>query len=160
MKQRRKFPIVLWSGLSIYSALVLLFGVSGYISFGSDIDSNIFNNIATNGFSTAADISITIMLLLTYPLMINPVIDLSERRIFAKYAELSDWAQFGSRGLAIPIQCRHIVFVEEGVALPPHRSFMYLFLMALCYCFTKEPGHPRRKGLYGGRFRERGTGAQ
>ncbi|KAK7507847.1 hypothetical protein BaRGS_00000812, partial [Batillaria attramentaria] len=82
---RHNFSRFLYGAVSVLTMVLASFGVMGYLRFGDGVEQMINANIPSGSWlSIAVNVCLCIGVLLTFPLMIYPVIDLAEIHLFGK----------------------------------------------------------------------------
>ncbi|KAJ1403843.1 Amino acid transporter, transmembrane domain [Sesbania bispinosa] len=79
-KDKDKFGRVLGLGMGIISLLFGAFGALGYFAFGDETKDIITNNLGQGVISIMVQLGLCINLFFTFPLMMNPVYEVFERR--------------------------------------------------------------------------------
>lgn len=80
MKDKDKFGKVLALGMGFISFIYIAFGFLGYLAFGEDTMDIITANLGAGLISTIVQLGLCINLFFTFPLMMNPVFEIVERR--------------------------------------------------------------------------------
>ncbi|KAG2244187.1 hypothetical protein Bca52824_093975 [Brassica carinata] len=80
MKDKDKFGKVLALGMGFISFIYIAFGFLGYLAFGDDTMDIITANLGAGLISTIVQLGLCINLFFTFPLMMNPVFEIVERR--------------------------------------------------------------------------------
>lgn len=80
MKDKDKFGKVLALGMGFISLIYIAFGFLGYLAFGEDTMDIITGNLGAGLISTIVQLGLCINLFFTFPLMMNPVFEIVERR--------------------------------------------------------------------------------
>ncbi|KAK4261656.1 hypothetical protein QN277_004620 [Acacia crassicarpa] len=80
-KDKEKFGRVLGIGMTVISLLFGAFGVLGYFAFGNETKDIITTNLGLGLVSTLVQLGLCINLFFTFPLMMNPVYEVVERRL-------------------------------------------------------------------------------
>ncbi|GJP37661.1 hypothetical protein CLOM_g22098 [Closterium sp. NIES-68] len=88
MKQPRKFPSVLALGLAIIAVTYAAVGTAGYLGYGEETQEIITLNLPPGWPSEAVKLGICAALFFTFPVMMHPVHEIYERRLY-----LSPWVQ-------------------------------------------------------------------
>lgn len=82
---RHNFSKFLHGAVFILSSVLTSFGVIAYLRYGSDTAQMLNKNIPTSdSFGMAINIFLCVGVILTFPLMIYPVIELTETYVFTK----------------------------------------------------------------------------
>jgi len=79
-KDKEKFGRVLGLGMGMISILFGAFGVLGYFAFGEETKDIITNNLGQGVIGVMVQLGLCINLFITFPLMMNPVYEVFERR--------------------------------------------------------------------------------
>ncbi|CAK7329077.1 unnamed protein product [Dovyalis caffra] len=82
MKEREKFGRTLGFGMGLISMIYGAFGVLGYFAFGNDTQDIITANLGPGIISLLVQLGLCINLFFTFPLMMNPVYEIVERRFW------------------------------------------------------------------------------
>ncbi|XP_057805888.1 amino acid transporter AVT3B-like [Salvia miltiorrhiza] len=82
MKDKSKFGRILCLTMIIIAAIYGAFGVMGYFAFGNDTQDIITANMGKGLLSTFVQLGLCINLFFTFPLMMNPVYEVFERRLW------------------------------------------------------------------------------
>ncbi|CAI5502491.1 unnamed protein product [Closterium sp. Naga37s-1] len=88
MKQPSRFPSVLALGLGIISVTYAVVGLAGYVGYGEETQEIITLNLPPGWPSEAVKLGICAALFFTFPVMMHPVHEIYERRLY-----LSPWVQ-------------------------------------------------------------------
>ncbi|EOX90639.1 Transmembrane amino acid transporter family protein [Theobroma cacao] len=80
-KYKEKFGKVLAFCMAFISSLYGAFGILGYLAFGEETKDIITTNLGPGVVSTVVQLGLCINLFFTFPLMMNPVYEVVERRI-------------------------------------------------------------------------------
>ncbi|KAF1874676.1 hypothetical protein Lal_00007290 [Lupinus albus] len=80
-KDKEKFGSVLGIGMGIISVLFGAFGALGYFAYGEDTKDIITTNLGPGVVSAFVQLGLCINLFFTFPLMMNPVYEVVERRL-------------------------------------------------------------------------------
>nr|XP_004253243.1 amino acid transporter AVT3C [Solanum lycopersicum] len=80
MKDRDKFGKILGLSMVFITLMYASFGVLGYFAFGEEAKDIITTNLGRGLLSTVVQIGLCINLFLSFPLMMNPVYEVMERR--------------------------------------------------------------------------------
>ncbi|CAI5950005.1 unnamed protein product [Closterium sp. NIES-64] len=88
MKQPSRFPSVLALGLGIISVTYAAVGLAGYVGYGEETQEIITLNLPPGWPSEAVKLGICAALFFTFPVMMHPVHEIYERRLY-----LSPWVQ-------------------------------------------------------------------
>lgn len=80
-RYKDKFGRVLGHSMLFISIIYVAFGILGYIAFGEDTNDIITTNFGTGWISIFVQIGLCINLFFTFPLMMNPVYEVVERRL-------------------------------------------------------------------------------
>ncbi|KAI9077364.1 hypothetical protein K1719_040677 [Acacia pycnantha] len=80
-KDKEKFGRVLGMGVTVISLLFGAFGALGYFAFGNETKDIITTNLGLGLVSTLVQLGLCINLFFTFPLMMNPVYEVVERRL-------------------------------------------------------------------------------
>ncbi|CAI5510788.1 unnamed protein product [Closterium sp. Naga37s-1] len=89
MKQPSRFPSVLALGLGIISVTYAAVGLAGYVGYGEETQEIITLNLPPGWPSEAVKLGICAALFFTFPVMMHPVHEIYERRLY-----LSPWVQW------------------------------------------------------------------
>ncbi|KAF3619832.1 putative SRSF protein kinase 1-like [Capsicum annuum] len=111
MKDKDKFGKILGLYMAFISLMYGSFGVLGYFSFGEETKDIITTNLGRGLFSTLVQIGLCINLFLTFPLMMNHVYEVIERRFCkGRYCFWLRWVGcgFGSHFSGIDGARRHV----------------------------------------------------
>ncbi|PNX99309.1 proton-coupled amino acid transporter 3-like protein [Trifolium pratense] len=81
-KDKEKFGRVLGIGMGLISVLFGAFGALGYFAFGEETKDIITNNLGQGLISIVVQLGLCINLFITFPLMMNPVYEVFERRFY------------------------------------------------------------------------------
>lgn len=93
MKDRKKFGKVLGFSMAFIAIMFGAFGTLGYFAFGEDTRDIITTNLGRGWLSGVVQICLCVNLFISFPLMMNPVYEVVERRYFeARYCM---WVRFG-----------------------------------------------------------------
>ncbi|KAI9127007.1 hypothetical protein K1719_001566 [Acacia pycnantha] len=79
-KDKEKFGRVLGMGMTVISLPFGAFGALGYFAFGNETKDIITTNLGLGLVSTLVQLGLCINLFFTFPLMMNPVYEVVERR--------------------------------------------------------------------------------
>ena len=80
---RHNFVKFLYGAIAGLTLVLACFGVLGYLSFGNDVEQMINANIPNGQWlSIAVNSCLCVGVLLTFPLMMYPVVDLAELHLF------------------------------------------------------------------------------
>ncbi|GLT39358.1 hypothetical protein SLA2020_135550 [Shorea laevis] len=79
-KHKDKFGRVLAYSMAFISLLYGGFGILGYLAFGEETNDIITTNLGTGWISIVVQLGLCINLFFTFPLMMNPVYEVAERR--------------------------------------------------------------------------------
>ncbi|KAK9670485.1 hypothetical protein RND81_13G204900 [Saponaria officinalis] len=91
-KDKKNFGKTLGVSMGMISILYASFGALGYFAFGDDTKDIITTNIGNGIVSTLVQLGLCINLFFTFPLMMNPVYEVLERRWSqGSYSLLSRW---------------------------------------------------------------------
>ena len=100
---RHNFIRFLYGAVTVLTMLLACFGVLGYLRFGNDVEQMINANIPSGQWlSVAVNSCLCVGVLLTFPLMMYPVVELAELRVFGDgelthmisgYFMVSSWFQ-------------------------------------------------------------------
>ncbi|XP_010555173.1 PREDICTED: amino acid transporter ANTL2 [Tarenaya hassleriana] len=82
MKEKDKFGKVLALGMGLISLIYGAFGVLGYMAFGGDTMDIITANLGPGLISALVQLGLCVNLFFTFPLMMNPVFEIVERRFW------------------------------------------------------------------------------
>ncbi|KAL9229712.1 hypothetical protein vseg_005149 [Gypsophila vaccaria] len=91
-KDKKKFGMTLGVSMGMISFLYGSFGVLGYFAFGEETRDIITTNIGSGVVSTLVQLGLCINLFFTFPLMMNPVYEVLERRW--THGSYSLWARW------------------------------------------------------------------
>lgn len=92
-KDKAKFGKVLGISMALISLIYGAFGVLGYFAFGDETKDIITTNLGKGLLSTLVQIGLCINLFFTFPLMMNPVYEVVERRFCeGRYSIWLRWA--------------------------------------------------------------------
>lgn len=80
MKDKEKFGNILGLSMAFISLMYGSFGVLGYFAFGEETKDIITTNLGRGLLSTLVQLGLCINLFFTFPLMMNPVYEVMERR--------------------------------------------------------------------------------
>lgn len=80
MRDKAKFGRVLGFSMALISLMYGVFGVLGYLAFGDETKDIITSNLGQGLISSLVQIGLCINLFFTFPLMMNPVYEVLERR--------------------------------------------------------------------------------
>lgn len=80
-RDKEKFGRVLGLGMAVISLLFGAFGALGYFAFGSETKDIITTNLGPGIVSTLVQLGLCINLFFTFPIMMNPVYEVVERRL-------------------------------------------------------------------------------
>ncbi|CAN4116716.1 unnamed protein product [Withania somnifera] len=80
-KDKEKFGKILGFSMALISLMYGAFGVLGYFAFGEDTKDIITTNLGKGLLSSLVQIGLCINLFFTFPLMMNPVYEVVERRL-------------------------------------------------------------------------------
>ncbi|KAF7809582.1 amino acid transporter AVT3C-like [Senna tora] len=81
-RDKEKFGRVLGLGMTVISLLFGAFGALGYFAFGNETKDIITTNLGQGLVSTLVQLGLSINLFFTFPLMMNPVYEVVERRFW------------------------------------------------------------------------------
>ncbi|KAK2373288.1 Amino acid transporter avt3a [Trifolium repens] len=81
-KDKEKFGRVLGIAMGLISVLFGAFGALGYFAFGEETKDIITNNLGQGLISIVVQLGLCINLFITFPLMMNPVYEVFERRFY------------------------------------------------------------------------------
>ncbi|XP_070185489.1 uncharacterized protein [Littorina saxatilis] len=82
---RHNFVKFLYGAIAILAMILGAFGVMGYLRFGDDVEQMINANIPNGAWlSIAVNVCLCIGVLLTFPLMLFPVVELAELYLFGR----------------------------------------------------------------------------
>ncbi|KAG9144778.1 hypothetical protein Leryth_017255 [Lithospermum erythrorhizon] len=81
-KDKSKFPQLVCFSMFSIAFVYAAFGLLGYLAFGENTKDIITSNMGEGSLSTAVQLGLCINLFFTFPLMMNPVYDVLERRVF------------------------------------------------------------------------------
>ncbi|TKY58377.1 Amino acid transporter ANTL3 [Spatholobus suberectus] len=91
-KDKEKFGGVLGVGMLLISLLYAAFGALGYLAFGEETQGIITTNLGQGVISALVQLGLCINLFFTFPLMMNPVYEVVERRLCdSKYCLWLRW---------------------------------------------------------------------
>ncbi|KAK7262771.1 hypothetical protein RJT34_30351 [Clitoria ternatea] len=91
-KDKKKFGWVLGVGMMVISVLYAAFGALGYFAFGEETQGIITINLGQGMVSALVQFGLCINLFITFPLMMNPVYEVVERRLCdSKYCLWLRW---------------------------------------------------------------------
>jgi proton-coupled amino acid transporter len=82
MREREKFGRILGLSMGLISVIYGAFGVLGYFAFGNDTQDIITANLGPGLISLLVQLGLCINLFFTFPLMMNPVYEILERRFW------------------------------------------------------------------------------
>lgn len=82
MREREKFGRILGLSMGLISVIYGAFGVLGYFAFGNDTQDIITANLGPGLISLLVQLGLCINLFFTFPLMMNPVYEIVERRFW------------------------------------------------------------------------------
>jgi proton-coupled amino acid transporter len=82
MKERETFGKILGLSMGLISVIYGAFGVLGYFAFGNDTQDIITANLGPGLISLLVQLGLCINLFFTFPLMMNPVYEIVERRFW------------------------------------------------------------------------------
>uniref|UniRef100_A0A0D9W0Q1 Amino acid transporter transmembrane domain-containing protein n=1 Tax=Leersia perrieri TaxID=77586 RepID=A0A0D9W0Q1_9ORYZ len=82
MAERRMFRPVLLRAIAGVTAVYVCFGVCGYLAYGDDTRDIVTLNLPNNWSTTAIKIALCIALALTFPMMMHPIHEIVEARLF------------------------------------------------------------------------------
>lgn len=119
-KDKDKFGKVLGLGMGMISVLFGAFGALGYFAFGEETKAIITTNLGQGLISVMVQLGLCINLFITFPLMMNPVYEVFERRFCSyRYCLWLRWV---------------LVFVVSLVALlvPNFADFLSLVGSSVC----------------------------
>ncbi|XP_028776705.1 amino acid transporter AVT3C-like [Neltuma alba] len=80
-KDKQNFGRILGLGMTVISLLFGAFGALGYFAFGNETKDIITTNLGPGLVSTLVQLGLSINLFFTFPLMMNPVYEVVERRL-------------------------------------------------------------------------------
>lgn len=93
MRDKSKFGKTLALSMTFISLMFGAFGVLGYFAFGEDTKDIITTNLGAGWLSSLVQLGLAINLFFTFPLMMNPVYEVGERRICeGRYTLWLRWA--------------------------------------------------------------------
>nr|GLL18880.1 amino acid transporter ANTL2-like [Ipomoea trifida] len=81
MRDKEKFGRVLGFSMALISVMYGAFGILGYMAFGDETNDIITSNMGRGIVSSVVQIGLCINLFFTFPLMMNPVYEVVERRL-------------------------------------------------------------------------------
>ncbi|KAL5058262.1 hypothetical protein RYX36_029866 [Vicia faba] len=81
-KNKEKFGRVLGLGMGMISLLFGAFGLLGYFAFGEETKDIITTNLGQGLVSVVVQLGLCVNLFITFPLMMNPVYEVFERRFW------------------------------------------------------------------------------
>lgn len=91
-KEKEKFGGVLGLGMIIISLLFGAFGCLGYLAFGEETQAIITTNLGQGMLSALVQLGLCVNLFFTFPMMMNPVYEVMERRLCnSKYCLWLRW---------------------------------------------------------------------
>lgn len=91
-KDKARFGTILGIGMGFISFLYASFGVLGYFAFGEETKDIITTNLGQGLLSSVVQIGLCVNLFFTFPLMMNPVYEVMERRFWeGKYSLFLRW---------------------------------------------------------------------
>ncbi|XP_042508820.1 amino acid transporter AVT3C-like [Macadamia integrifolia] len=91
-RDKEKFGRVLGLSMIFISLMYILFGVLGYFAFGDETKDIITTNLGYGLLSNLVQLGLCINLYFTFPLMMNPVYEVFERRFFeGRYCVWQRW---------------------------------------------------------------------
>ncbi|GAU28109.1 hypothetical protein TSUD_223500 [Trifolium subterraneum] len=91
-KDKEKFGRVLGIAMGLISVLFGAFGALGYFAFGEETKDIITNNLGQGLISIVVQLGLCINLFITFPLMMNPVYEVFERRFYdSRYSLWIRW---------------------------------------------------------------------
>ncbi|VFQ93601.1 unnamed protein product [Cuscuta campestris] len=119
-RDKGKFGKILGLSIALISMMNAVFGVLGYFAFGDETKEIITTNLGRGLLSSLVQIGMCVYLLITFPLMMNPVYEVLERRLC-------------ERRYSIWLRCS-AVFVVSLVALlvPNFADFLSLVGSSVC----------------------------
>lgn len=92
-KDKNKFGKILGLSMTFISLMYGAFGVLGYFAFGEDTKDIITNNLGQGLISMVVQLGLCVNLFFTFPLMMNPVYEVVERRFYqGSYCLWLRWA--------------------------------------------------------------------
>ncbi|WCJ40017.1 Transmembrane amino acid transporter family protein [Euphorbia peplus] len=106
MKEKDKFGATLALGMGFISLLYGSFGVLGYFAFGNETKDIITANLGSGLISSFVQLGLCINLFFTFPLMMNPVYEIVERRFWGG-------SVCCGLGFVLPALFHLLVFKEE-----------------------------------------------
>ncbi|KAE8672755.1 Amino acid transporter ANTL2 [Hibiscus syriacus] len=120
MKEPSKFGKILALSMGLISLIYGAFGALGYLAFGTDTKDIITANLGAGWISALVQLGLCINLFFTFPLMMNPVYEIVERRFWGgSYCLWLRWL---------------LVLIVSLVALfvPNFADFLYLVGSSVC----------------------------
>ncbi|KAM7519963.1 hypothetical protein LguiB_018925 [Lonicera macranthoides] len=93
MKDKSKFGKTLGLSMALISLMFGLFGALGYFAFGEETKDIITTNLGKGLVSNLVQLGLCVNLFFTFPLMMNPVYEVAERRICE--GRYSLWVRWG-----------------------------------------------------------------
>ncbi|KAF7720658.1 neutral amino acid transporter [Apophysomyces ossiformis] len=84
MKEPRKFPAVLNTGMVIVTIIFILIGAIGYIAFGDATQASIVANLPRQPLSITVQLLYAVAMILTSPFMLYPALTIVENGIFGE----------------------------------------------------------------------------
>ncbi|CAH2040775.1 unnamed protein product [Thlaspi arvense] len=92
MKEKHKFGKILGLAMAFFALMFGVFGLLGYFAFGENTKDIITTNLGRGLMSTLVQLGLCINLFFTFPLMMNPVFEVIERRLCeARYCLWLRW---------------------------------------------------------------------
>lgn len=83
MRHRQHFPMVMWGVHLSVATAVALFGLMGYLAFGTSTCGPIIKNLPTSGWLVITTVwGLNLTLLVTYPIQMLPVFQIAEDALF------------------------------------------------------------------------------
>lgn len=114
MKERKKFGKVLGFSMASIAIMFGAFGTLGYFAFGEGTRDIMTTNLGWGWLSGVVQICLCVNLFISFPLMMNPVYEVVERRYFEGRYCL--WVRFGMV-LAVPNFADFLSFVGSSVCI-------------------------------------------
>ncbi|XP_062214174.1 amino acid transporter ANT1-like [Phragmites australis] len=99
MSNRSKFRSVLLQAIAGVTAVYLCFGVCGYLAYGDATKDIITLNLPNNWSTAAVKVALCIALALTFPIMMHPIHEIVEARLFAPGGWLRKHCRGGGGGV-------------------------------------------------------------
>ncbi|XP_047310461.1 amino acid transporter AVT3B-like [Impatiens glandulifera] len=91
-RDKHKFGRILGLSMAFISTIYGAFGALGYFAFGDETKDIITTNLGRGWISSVVQIGLCVNLFFTFPLMMNPVYEVVERRFFeARYCMWGRW---------------------------------------------------------------------